>query len=341
MSNEAHEPIGEAARLAALERYRILDTEPERQFDDLTLLASQVCGTPIALITLIDRDRQWFKSRVGIAVPETPRSVAVCDHAIRQANIFIVEDARKDARFAANPFVTGPAGLRFYAGAPLVTDDGHALGTICVMDRVPRRLTREQLDALDALKRQVLAQLELRRNLDQLAVALEARDAAERDRQRLIEELRASLDNVEKISRLLPYCSACWLNLVVPADPDAIDQVTDGVMRVLREKGFQGEDEERVELALREALTNAVRHGCQGDPTKQLQCTVTCDRSGEVGIVVRDPGPGFDPSAVPHPLDKENIFKPSGRGIYLINELMDEVSFAEGGREIRMQKRVG
>ncbi len=341
MADQTLESTAEAARLAALGRYRILDTEPERQFDDLTLLASQVCGTPIALITLIDKDRQWFKSRVGVTVTETARSIAVCDHAIRQADIFIVEDAQKDARFATNPFVAGPAGLRFYAGAPLVTSDGHALGTICVMDSVPRRLTTEQLGALDALKRQVLAQLELRGNLDQLAVALAARDAAERERQRLIEELRTSLDNVEKISRLLPYCSGCLLNLVVPADPKAIDQVTEGVMRVLREKGFRGEDEHHVELALQEALTNAVRHGCQGDPTKQVQCTVTCDGTGEVGIVVRDPGPGFDPSVVPHPLAEENLFKPSGRGIYLINQLMDEVSFAEGGREIRMQKRAG
>ena len=330
----------EAARLAAVRRYRILDTEPERQFDDLTMLASQICGAPIALITLIETDRQWFKSRVGITATETPRSVAVCDHAIRQSEVFIVEDALQDVRFAANPFVIGPAGIRFYAGAPLITDDGYALGTLCVMDHVPRNLTTEQREALEALRRQVLAQLELRRNLDALAEALQARDAAEQARERLIGDLRASLDNVAKISRLLPYCSSCRLNLVVPADPASIDRVSEGVMHVLRERGLQGDDEERVELALQEALANAVRHGCQGDPTKQLQCIVTTDDSGEVVIVVRDPGSGFDPGAVPSPLEPDRIFRSSGRGIFLINQLMDEVSFAEGGREIRMRKRL-
>ena len=329
----------EAARLAALQRYRILDTEPERQFDDLTMLASQICGAPIALITLLDTDRQWFKSRVGITATETPRSVAVCDHAIRQAEVFIVEDALQDVRFAANPFVIGPAGIRFYAGAPLITEDGHALGTICVMDHVPRHLSAEQREALEALRRQVLAQLELRRNLDELAAALRARDAAEEAQTRLVGELRAALDNLEKISRLLPYCSSCRLNLVVPADPESVDRVNEGVMRVLRERGLQGEDGARVELALQEALANAVRHGCQGDPAKQLQCIVTCDDTGEVVIVVRDPGPGFDPAAVPNPLEPDRLFRSSGRGIFLINQLMDEVSFAEGGREIRMRKR--
>ncbi|MEZ5317842.1 MAG: ATP-binding protein [Vicinamibacterales bacterium] len=330
----------EAARLAALRRYRILDTDPERQFDDLTMLASQICGTPIALITLIDADRQWFKSRVGVTETETARSIAFCDHAIRQPDVFVVTDALADARFSANPFVAGPAGFRFYAGAPIITDDGHALGTICVVDRIPRHLNDDQLRALEALRRQVLAQLELRRHLDELRTALEARDAAEAAQQELVRDLRTSLDNVEKISRLLPYSAGCWMNLIVPAEPAAIDRVTEGVMHVLHEHGVK-DDDHHIELALQEALANAVRHGCRNDPSKQLQCIVTCDQEGEVGIVVRDPGPGFDPGTVPNPLEDANLFKPSGRGIYLINQLMDEVQFARGGSEIRMRKRPG
>ena len=151
---------GEADRLAALRRYRILDTEPEERFDDLALLASQICGTPMALISLVDRDRQWFKARVGVDVQQTPRDIAFCAHAIHQPNMFVVPDALQDARFCDNPLVRTAPHIRFYAGAPLVTADGQALGTICVLDLKPRVLTKAQEAALEALKRQVVSQLE-------------------------------------------------------------------------------------------------------------------------------------------------------------------------------------
>ena len=178
----APSPSSEAARLAALRRYRILDTDPERAFDDLAHLASHICGTPIALISLVDEDRQWFKAAVGVTGAETSRSVAFCAHAIQEPGIMMVNDAMRDERFRDNPLVTGEMHLRFYAGAPLNTPDGHAVGTLCVADTVPRELTGEQTRALDALRRQVEAQLELRRNLMELQEALAERDRAEADR---------------------------------------------------------------------------------------------------------------------------------------------------------------
>ena len=153
----------EAARLAALESYDILDTERELAYDDFTSLAAEVCGTPIALISLIDDGRQWFKSALGLAITETPREQSFCGHAISDTSTLIVGDAATDERFHDNPLVTGSPDIRFYAGAPLVNAEGHALGTLCVIDRVPRILTDGQRSALESLSRQLMAHLELRR----------------------------------------------------------------------------------------------------------------------------------------------------------------------------------
>lgn len=157
----------EAARLAALHRYDVLDTLPEAEFDDFTQLASHICGTPIALISLVDGARQWFKSRRGLDTPETARDISFCGHAIHGVDIFEIPDALQDPRFADNPLVTGEPGVRYYAGAPLITPDGHGIGVLCVIDRVAHRLTAEQSASLAALARQVIRQMELR-----LAVSL-------------------------------------------------------------------------------------------------------------------------------------------------------------------------
>ena len=158
----------ELARLVALQRYRVLDTLPEQAYEDVVLLAGAICGTPIALVSLVDEDRQWFKARHGLPVQQTPRTISFCDHAIRQPqNVMVVEDAARDERFAANPLVTGEPGIRFYAGAPLVTPEGHALGTVCVIDDKPRRLGEPAVAALSALSRQVMRLFESRqRNLE-------------------------------------------------------------------------------------------------------------------------------------------------------------------------------
>jgi len=156
-------PPDESERLAALREYEILDTPPEQVFDDLTWLASFICQTPMALVTLIDRHRQWFKARVGFDVAESSRSESICAHAIMKPDgILEVPDASKDRRFAAMPAIAGGPGIRFYAGVPLVGVKGHAVGTICVMDRAPRTLSEDQRHALRILAAQAASQLELR-----------------------------------------------------------------------------------------------------------------------------------------------------------------------------------
>jgi PAS domain S-box-containing protein len=161
-------PLDEARRLEALRGYQILDTDPEPSFDELTLLASQLCGTPFAAITLVDESRQWFKAKVGLTMSEMPRDLAFCAHTILRNELLLVQDVRKDRRFANHPLVTGEPGIRFYAGAPLLTPEGQALGTLCVLDQVPRELSEEQKTGLRILSGQVVAQMELRRNLESL-----------------------------------------------------------------------------------------------------------------------------------------------------------------------------
>jgi GAF domain-containing protein len=189
-------PANEDGRIAALEKYAILDTDPEQSFDDLTLLASFVCKTPIALISLVDEDRQWFKSRVGMDASETSRDIAFCSTAILQSDVLVVPDALLDERFRDNPLVASDPHIRFYAGAPLINEDGYALGTLCVVDRTPRELAPEQREALKALSRLVLAQLEFRRNLILLKEALTDRTKEEHERQRELVHVQETLVRV-------------------------------------------------------------------------------------------------------------------------------------------------
>lgn len=161
-------PENEEARLDALHKYNILDTPPEEDFDHITRLASNICGTPVALVTLIDRNRQWFKSKVGSPVSETPRDIAFCSYTILHHGLLIVRDARLDERFSSNPLVTADPSIRFYAGAPLVTNEGHALGTLCVIDRKPRDLNEDQKYALLALSYLAIRLMELRKELSSL-----------------------------------------------------------------------------------------------------------------------------------------------------------------------------
>jgi len=183
-------PENEKERQAELERYRILDTDTEQAYDDLLTIIASICDAPMGSVTLVDNDRQWFKARRGLDVSETPRDVAFCAHAILEPDkVFEVPDSHADPRFADNPFVTGNPNIRFYAGAPLLTESGNALGTLCVMDTVPRQLSAGQSDALVRLSRQVVALMELRKAYKKLQHHLVERDWYETQLKRYQEEL--------------------------------------------------------------------------------------------------------------------------------------------------------
>jgi len=230
----------EQARLEALRRLDVLDSESEQAFDDLTALAASICGTPISVISLVDADRLWFKSRVGLELEETPRRRSFCGQAILEDMILVVPDAGGDQRFAAGALVAGEPAVRFYAGKPLVTSEGHAVGTLCVMDRTPRDLTEAQLDALDALGRQTVTLLEHRR-----AQALLRQEIA------LVELLRESATAANEAAGLHEALALCIERVcerigwpvgrayALERDGETVRRVSSGVWRVPVEAAFQ------------------------------------------------------------------------------------------------------
>jgi len=190
-------PLDETTRLEALRGLNILDSPPEERFDRITSIAAQLFGVPISVVSLVDQNRQWFKSRHGLEAAETPRDVSFCGHTILQDDVFHVPDASQDPVFADNPLVLGDPKIRFYAGAPLITPDGHALGTLCILDKVPRELTPAQAKALRVLSRLAVTQLELRRHSKELAKARDDTQFLKRE----LETTRAHLDNLERDKR--------------------------------------------------------------------------------------------------------------------------------------------
>jgi GAF domain-containing protein len=215
-------PPDEKERLADLQSYRILDTPPEEDLDNLTQLAAHLCGTPMAMISLVDAGRQWFKSKVGVEISGTPREQALCAYAILHPDLFIVTDASIDERFARNPLVTTSPKIRFYAGAPLMSPDHHVLGTLCVIDRVPRQLTQPQTEALRALSRQVMAHLVMRRQI------LELRESA-LEHQRTEKQLQKGRQTAEASSRIKNDLLQ-KLGLQVRANLTEISKITDQVL---------------------------------------------------------------------------------------------------------------
>lgn len=198
----------EATRLKALYQYQILDTDSEAAFDDLARLAAHICNTPIALISLIDEHRQWFKSKVGLTISETHRDLAFCAHAILRDEPLIVQNALTDQRFNTNALVTAEPHIRFYAGAPLITPNGHSLGTLCVIDQIPRHLTTSQIDALQALSRQVVSQLELRRGF----TALQERENRLKQSLKELADIKFALDQFSILAVTNSYGTITYAN---------------------------------------------------------------------------------------------------------------------------------
>ncbi len=219
----------EARRLRALQFYRVLDTASEKAFDDLTRLAATICDAPVSLISFVDADRQWFKSRQGLAAEQTPREHAFCAHTITGPEFLIVGDASQDERFAENPLVLGDPHIRFYAGAPLEVDSGVRLGSLCVIDRKPRQLADHQLEALGIVRDSVVAQLKLRRaQTDLLALqkmlpmcawcrSVRVGDEGQESWQPLDEYV---LHSVEVTHGMCPSCSLDLLGQVPPGGAD-------------------------------------------------------------------------------------------------------------------------
>ncbi len=280
----------EASRLAALRRYHILDSVVEQEYDDLTAIAAHICGTPISLISLIDEDRQWFKSVRGLEVRETSRDLAFCAHAIREPDRpLVVSDARLDPRFANNALVVDDPKVIFYAGVPLVTPEGHPLGTICVIDHQPRQLDAGQLEALQRLSRQVIQLLELRATLLEAEQRSAERQEAYntlRDFSHIIaHDLKAPIRNIGQLSELLredyghalPADGNEVLSMIEGRATDATRMI-DGVLRYSKAIRSLGTSREVVDIGQvvdRIARQLDLQEGCQVQYTGRVKCLTT------------------------------------------------------------------
>jgi signal transduction histidine kinase len=264
-------PADEPARLAALHDAQVLDTPPEEDFDDIALLASEICGTPMGLVSLVDAKRQWFKAKVGVTVEETNRELSFCAYAIHGHDVLEVPDATTDVRFADNPMVLAErAPIRFYAGAPVVLDGTYSVGTVCVVDHVPRELTTEQRRALRSLARHASVQLELRRY---------ARHAGEiADRLRQLDRMKDSfLANVSHELRTPLSTIRGYLEILLEGDFDGessrrflcvMERNSDRLLRMIEELlqvAKQSDDVERLDVAELDLadLTHQVITGCR------------------------------------------------------------------------------
>lgn len=211
MIRAEHHPQ-EERRIRDLNSYSVLDSLPEEDYDNLTSIAAQICGTPISLISLVDDHRQWFKSRHGLGAEQTPKEYAFCAHAILEpSNVFVVNDARQDERFHDNPLVVKDPNVIFYAGVPLVSENGMPLGTLCVIDNTPRELSDGQVNSLKALSQQVMNLLELRKKKRLLEETNEALEKKNQDLERFAfvaaHDIKSPLKNIASLTEMLSESS--------------------------------------------------------------------------------------------------------------------------------------
>jgi len=238
MIRKVPQPVNENERIAELQEYNILDSLPENDFDDITKIASQICGTPISLISIVDKERQWFKSKQGLEVQETPRDVAFCAHAILEpSNVFVVKDATKDDRFYDNPLVTGAPHIAFYAGVPLVTENGNALGTLCILDQRPKELDDRQKETLRALANQVVCLLELRKKKEELFRTTEELKRANEDLERFAHvaahDLKSPCNSILALTELLKDTCGSALEGEAVAMLDHIGYATSNLRKLI------------------------------------------------------------------------------------------------------------
>lgn len=349
----------EEERTGELNSLNILDTFAEREYDDLTMLAAQICNVPVALISFIDSDRQWFKSKVGLEVNETPRSISFCGHAINEDKDYLtVEDARLDPRFTDNPIVCDHPNVVFYTGVKLMMN-GLPLGTLCVIDHEPKKLNEQQLNSLRALGRQVERLLELRVSKREIEVTLDERNL-------LFSELKhRTKNNLQLIASLI------GIKARKSPDPDRFNDIINMIIAMSRvyERSYEGEAKGSVPihkyvedviglfdsdpnisfnlkidagtlterealytgLILNEAITNAKKHAISG---QELNMVIEYNnRDDEKSFVISDNGPGF-----PDDIERDDSYP---HGISLMRSMAEqiegELSFSsEGGAKIRL-----
>ncbi len=226
-------PANENERIQELLGYRVLDTSPETSYDDIAKLAAYICGTATSLVSLVDVSRQWFKSTVGLDATEMPRDLAFCAHAILKPEVLVIPDAHADERFASNPLVTGAPYIRFYAGAPLITSKGYAVGTLCVIDYVPKQLTPEQIQALEALARQVVSQLEMRLTVQRVEAEIakneEAKVALQQLNVRLEERTETICQKNQQLEQTLRQLRLAQSQLVQNEKMASLGQMVAGI----------------------------------------------------------------------------------------------------------------